>query len=59
MKRVLSIACLIFSFALVVSLSAQAPTAGMKIVSGMWSLTPDGVGKQTGQGAIYAEQTLP
>ena len=33
MKRVLSIACLIFSFALVVSLSAQAPTAGMKIAS--------------------------
>ena len=33
MKRVLSIACLIFSFALAVSLSAQAPTAGMKIAS--------------------------
>jgi predicted mannosyl-3-phosphoglycerate phosphatase (HAD superfamily) len=33
MKRVLSIACLLFSFALAVSLSAQAPTAGMKIAS--------------------------
>ena len=34
MKRVLSIACLPFSFALAVSLSAQtAPTAGMKIAS--------------------------
>ena len=33
MKRVLSIACLIFSLALAVSLSAQAPTAGMKIAS--------------------------
>ena len=33
MKRVLSITCLIFSFALAVSLSAQAPTAGMKIAS--------------------------
>jgi hypothetical protein len=33
MKRVLSTACLIFSFALAVSLSAQAPTAGMKIAS--------------------------
>lgn len=37
MKRVLSIACLLFSFALAVSLSAQgtttAPTAGMKITS--------------------------
>ena len=36
MKRVLSIACLLFSFALAVSLSAQgttAPTAGMKISS--------------------------
>jgi hypothetical protein len=34
MKRVLSIACLGFSFALAVSLSAQtAPTAGMKIAS--------------------------
>jgi len=33
MKRVLSIGCLLFSFALAVSLSAQAPTAGMKIAS--------------------------
>ena len=36
MKRVLSIACLLFSFALAVSLSAQVtapPTAGMKIVT--------------------------
>jgi hypothetical protein len=35
MKRVLSIACLLFSVALVVSLSAQgtAPTAGMKIAT--------------------------
>jgi cytochrome c556 len=40
MKRVLSIACLLFSFALTVSLSAQttppagsAPTAGMKIAT--------------------------
>jgi cytochrome c556 len=33
MKRVLSTACLLFSFALAVSLSAQAPTAGMKIAS--------------------------
>ena len=34
MKRVLSIACLLFSFTLAVSLSAQtAPTAGMKIAS--------------------------
>jgi len=36
MKRVLSIACLLFSFALAVSLSAQgtmAPMAGMKIAS--------------------------
>jgi hypothetical protein len=34
MKRVFSIACLGFSFALAVSLSAQtAPTAGMKIAS--------------------------
>jgi cytochrome c556 len=33
MKRVLSIACLTFSLALAVSLSAQAPTAGMKIAS--------------------------
>jgi hypothetical protein len=33
MKRVFSIACLLFSFALAVSLSAQAPTAGMKIAS--------------------------
>ena len=35
MKRVLSIACLVFSFALAVSLSAQgtAPTAGMKIAT--------------------------
>jgi hypothetical protein len=33
MKRVPSIACLLFSFALAVSLSAQAPTAGMKIAS--------------------------
>ena len=34
MKRVLSIACLLFSFALAVSLSAQTPpTAGMKIAS--------------------------
>src|SRR5687768_16657976 len=35
MKRVLSIACLLFSFALAVSLSAQAtpPTAGQKIAS--------------------------
>ena len=33
MKRVLSIACLLFSFALAVSLAAQAPTAGMKIAS--------------------------
>ena len=34
MKRVLSIASLVFSFALAVSLSAQTPpTAGMKIAS--------------------------
>ena len=33
MKRMLSVACLLFSFALAVSLSAQAPTAGMKIAS--------------------------
>ena len=33
MKRVLSTACLLFSFALAVSLAAQAPTAGMKIAS--------------------------
>ena len=36
MKRVLSIACVLFSFALAVSLAAQgttAPTAGMKIAS--------------------------
>ncbi len=33
MKRVLSIACLLFCVALAVSLSAQAPTAGMKIAS--------------------------
>ena len=33
MKRVLSIACLLFCVALVVSVSAQAPTAGMKIAS--------------------------
>jgi hypothetical protein len=33
MKRVLSTACLLFCFALAVSLSAQAPTAGMKIAS--------------------------
>jgi cytochrome c556 len=35
MKRVLSIACLLFSVALVVSLSAQgtAPTAGLKIAT--------------------------
>ena len=35
MKRLLSIACLLFSFTLAVSLSAQgtAPTAGMKIAS--------------------------
>ena len=34
MKRVLSIACLLFSFALAVSLSAAAaPTAGMKIAT--------------------------
>ena len=33
MKRVLSTACLLFSFALAVSLSAQAPTPGMKIAS--------------------------
>jgi len=35
MKRVLSIACLLFCFTLAVSLSAQgtAPTAGMKIAS--------------------------
>jgi len=35
MKRLLSIGCLLFSFALAVSLSAQgtAPTAGMKIAS--------------------------
>ncbi len=33
MKRVLSTACLLFSVALAVSLSAQAPTAGMKIAS--------------------------
>lgn len=33
MKRLLSTACLLFSFALAVSLSAQAPTAGMKIAS--------------------------
>jgi len=44
---------------LVCTHTANLPTGGMKIVSGMWSLTPDGVGKQTGQGAIYAEQTLP
>lgn len=41
--------------------TTNMPTAGMKVVSGMWSLPPDGapVGKQTGQGAIYAEQTIP
>ena len=33
MKRVLSTACLLFAFAFAVSLSAQAPTAGMKIAS--------------------------
>ena len=33
MKRVFSTACLLFSFALAVSLAAQAPTAGMKIAS--------------------------
>jgi cytochrome c556 len=33
MKRVLSIASLVFCVALAVSLSAQAPTAGMKIAS--------------------------
>lgn len=33
MKRVLSIACLLFCVALAVSVSAQAPTAGMKIAS--------------------------
>lgn len=33
MKRVLSIACLLFCVALAASVSAQAPTAGMKIAS--------------------------
>ena len=33
MKRVLSIASVFFAFAFAVSLSAQAPTAGMKIAS--------------------------
>ncbi len=33
MKRVLSIACLLFAFTFAVSLAAQAPTAGMKIAS--------------------------
>jgi len=44
---------------LVCTNNANLPTGGMKIVSGMRSLTGGAVGKQTGQGPLYAEQTLP